>query len=97
MGLSFQEIYGRLKEKFPEGVVSVVEGPGDPYAVVEAGALVEICRHLKETPELQFDYLSCQSGADDLANLWSIYHLYSIPRNHRATLHGNARKKPSGH
>ena len=86
MGLSFKEIYDRLKGKFPQGVVEIAEGPGDPCVVVTGESLLEICQHLKDDSELQFDYLACQSGHDDTANLWSIYHLYSVPKNQRAVV-----------
>jgi NADH-quinone oxidoreductase subunit C len=84
MGLATKDVYARLKEKFAG--VEVVECPGEPYVVVDGAQLLEVCRFLKETPELSFDYLACQSGADDTVNFWSIYHLYSVAKNHRAVL-----------
>src|SRR5687767_7211479 len=86
MALAFKEVYERVKAKFPDGVVSVVESPGDPYCVLKSEALVDVCRWLKSDPELEFDLLSCVSGTDDTKNLWSVYHLYSIPKNHKAVL-----------
>lgn len=86
MSLTFKQVYEKLKEKFPDGVVSVVECPGDPYCVVKAGSLLEIATWLKTDPEMQFDLLSCVCGTDDRKNLWSVYHLYSVPKNHKAVI-----------
>jgi NADH-quinone oxidoreductase subunit C len=86
MGLPFKQVYERIREKFPDGVASVVECPGDPYCIVRKEALVEICRWLKGDPELRFDLLACVCGTDDLKNFWTVYHLTSIPKNHKAVL-----------
>lgn len=84
MGLPPKEVLARLKERFP--AVEVVEPAGDAYAVVPRETLLEACRWLKDAPELQFDYLACMGGVDDEKDFWCVYHLYSIPRNHRAVL-----------
>jgi NADH-quinone oxidoreductase subunit C len=83
MGLSFKEIVDRLKSRFPSAVLEIVEPNGDPYAVVDPAQLIDVCSFLKDTPDLEFDYLASLSGTDDLTNLWSVIHLYSIRRNHR--------------
>ncbi|MBI4564561.1 MAG: NADH-quinone oxidoreductase subunit C [Planctomycetes bacterium] len=86
MGLTLKEVYERLKEGCPGAVVEIVEPSGEAYAVVEPSRIVEVCRFLRDTVELDFDYPSCISGVDDLKNLWVVYHLYSVRRNHRAVL-----------
>jgi|SRR5688572_1271233 NADH-quinone oxidoreductase subunit C len=86
MGLSFKEIVDRLRSRFPSAVQETVEPNGDPFAVVDGAQLVELCRFLKDTPELDFDYLASLGGTDDLQNLWTVLHLYSIRRNHRLVL-----------
>lgn len=86
MGLSFKEIVDRLRSRFPSAVQETVEPNGDPFAVIDAAQLVELCRFLKDTPELDFDYLASLGGTDDLQNLWTVLHLYSIRRNHRLVL-----------
>lgn len=90
MALTFKEVYAKVRERFPDAVVSVEEVPGDPYCVLKPGALVEVFRYLKTDAELQFDLCSCVSGVDDGKDLWVVYHLYSIPRNHRAVFKVNA-------
>lgn len=89
MSLAFKQVYERIKERFPDGIASVVECPGDPYCVLKKDALLPICQWLKTDPEMQFDLLSCVSGADDTKDLWVVYHLYSIPKNQRAVLKVN--------
>ncbi len=84
MGLSFKDVYARVEERFP--AAEIVESPGEPWVVVPKEQLVEISTWLKETPELSFDYLACQAGVDDTANFWSVYHLYSVPKNHKAVV-----------
>jgi len=96
MPLTFKQVYERVKEKFPDAAVSVVESPGDPYCVVPKDLLLRVCQTLRDDPETQFDLLACVSGTDDGKDLWVVYHLYSIPRNHKAVLKVNVgRENPS--
>lgn len=44
--------------------------------------LLEICTKLKETGELDFDYLFCLTGIDYGEELGVIYHLESISKKH---------------
>ncbi len=86
MGLSAKDVYERLKAGVPGAVLEVVEGPGDAFAVVDPARWAEAAGFLKTTADLDFDYLACLGGTDDLANFWVVVHLYSIRRNHRAVL-----------
>jgi NADH-quinone oxidoreductase subunit C len=83
MGLSFKEICDRLRSRFPSFIVETVEPNGDPYIVVDPAQLIDAARFLRDTAELDFDYLASVGGTDDLTNLWSVIHVYSIRRNHR--------------
>jgi len=96
MSLAFKQVYEKIKEKFPDGVSAVVECPGDPYCVLKKESVVAVCRWLRSDPEMAFDLLSCVSGTDDTKDLWVVYHLYSIPKNHRAVLKVNVgREEPA--
>ena len=86
MGLSFKEIVDRLRSQFPAVTFEIVEPNGDPFVVVDKNALVDICRFLRDTTDLDFDYLASLGGTDDLTNHWSVIHLYSIRRNHRLVM-----------
>lgn len=48
--------------------------------------LVEVCTKLKETSELDFDYLFCLTGIDYGEELGVIYHLESISKKHSIVL-----------
>ncbi len=86
MALTLNQVYEKIREKFPAAVEAVVEVPGDPFCVVKREALLDVCRYLRDDPETQFDLCSCVSGVDDTKDFWVVWHLYSVPRNHRAVL-----------
>lgn len=50
--------------------------------IVPKELLLEICTKLRETPELDFDYLFCLTGIDYGENLGVIYHLESLNEKH---------------
>lgn len=98
MKLKSKEIYEKLKARFPDknGAYSPAkpedegaELAGDPFVVVQRDDLVALCGHLKNDPELMFDFLADVSGADDGKDLWVIYHLYSVKHNHKFVLKVN--------
>jgi NADH-quinone oxidoreductase subunit C len=86
MSLTLKQVYERLRAKFPQGVTGVVECAGDPYAVIPAAAIVDVCKYLRDDPELRFELCSSISGTDDTVDFWVVYHLYSVAKNHRAVL-----------
>ena len=49
---------------------------------VDKDDLREICTKLRDTPELDFDYMFCLTGIDWGEELGVIYHLESIDKNH---------------
>ncbi len=71
-----------LEEKFPGSVMKAEEG----FIIVRSNSLLDICRYLKNTPELGFDYLTCLSGVDYLDYLEVVYHLASLVNNHSIVL-----------
>jgi NADH-quinone oxidoreductase subunit C len=86
-----QRLGSRIKSKNLEAI--------DPFVVVDAADLLEICRFLREDPPLQFDLLNCISGVDYLepdpkkapkagfeAHLEVVYHLSSFRNQHRIVL-----------
>jgi NADH-quinone oxidoreductase subunit C len=84
MPLAPKDVLDRIKAQFP--AVEIVESPGDSFAVVPREKFLEVARWLKDAAELEFDYCACVSGVDDTKDFWSVYHLYSVKRNHRAVL-----------
>jgi NADH-quinone oxidoreductase subunit C len=62
--MTTNEIHERLKAKFGEDVGPLSEPKVDAFAVVKADRIVEVCRHLKTTPGLDFDYLEDVTAID---------------------------------
>ncbi len=83
-----KEIFDKLKEKFPEGVLEYLEEKGsDAIIIVGADKIDEICLYLRDYEELQFDFLNCIAGLDNAdKSLSAVYNLYSFPKRHRVTL-----------
>jgi NADH-quinone oxidoreductase subunit C len=86
-----QQFGGRIKTKKLDAL--------DPFAVVEAADLVEVCRFLRDDDRLRFDLLNCVSGVDYLEpdpkkaakagfepHLEVVYHLSSFVHKHRFVL-----------
>lgn len=85
------EFGSRIKEKKTDAI--------DPYAVVDAADLLDVCRYLRNSPSLKFDMLNCISGVDYLEpdpkkapkagfepHVEVVYHLQSFTHRHRFTL-----------
>ena len=80
-----KEIYARLERQFP-GKVSGFQGDvSDPNLRVDPQAIVEVCRYLRDDPELKFEVLSDLTGLDlpKENKIQVVYHLYSYTRRHQ--------------
>ena len=78
-----------LKERFPDDVLEVVYYAGQVSVVVPRTRIVELLRFLHDDPRTAFDLLASQTAADypkREKRFEVIYHLYSIPKNHRLRL-----------
>jgi NADH-quinone oxidoreductase subunit C len=97
--MDFQGLYERLQKRFGAAITGGNAAALDPWIEVEAAALPEICRFLRDEPELRFEMLHCITGVDyfqpdpDLAAkvAWQphtevIYHLSSMVHRHRLVL-----------
>ena len=83
-----KEIYARTERKF-SGKVSGFQGEViDPNFRVGPQAIVEVCRYLRDDPELNFETLSDLTGLDlpKENNLQVVYHLYSYSQRHQIVL-----------
>lgn len=80
------QIAQRLKEQFPEEVLSVGEFRGQVSVEIKKDKLLDITRYLHEEPDLLFDHLKDLCGVDYLGKKESrfevVYHLYSIKHRH---------------
>jgi NADH-quinone oxidoreductase subunit C len=83
-----KEIYARLEEQFP-GKLSDFKGDvPEPYGKVDAQAIVEVCRFLRDEPGLKFEVLSDLTALDwpKEEKLQLVYHLYSYAQRHQMVL-----------
>jgi len=94
-----QSFLDTLKKKFSGAITGENFDAIDPWIEVAADRLVEVCEYLRDTKDLQFDYLSCISGVDYLHTdpkkaakaPWQphtevVYHLWSTLTKHSLVL-----------
>ena len=81
-------IHQRLKARFEANVGDCDLQAKDPFIRVEPAAILEVCRFLRDEPDLQFDVLSNETGVDYKAKgiIEVVYHLYSYPHRHALVL-----------
>ncbi len=78
-----------IQAKFPDEVVEVSKFRGDTTIVVKPGRIVDICKTLRDDPELSFKYLSMIAGLDFLPEsprFGVVYNLYSHKNHNRISL-----------
>jgi len=87
-GLAFVQ---RLQSRFGEKITGSNLEAVDPWIEVAPAGLVEICRYLRDEPDLRFAFLNCISGVDYfeadpkkaaktgwLPHMEVVYHLWSF-------------------
>ncbi len=90
------EIIAILEQKFGDKIKSKKLDAIDPFVVVEPGGLVEVCRFLRDDPQLRCEFVNCISGVDYLEpdakkapkagfepHLEVVYHFSSFTNRHR--------------
>jgi len=81
------ELYDHLKSEFGDAIIEFNDTlPTDPFIVVSADKLFDICHTLRDDEAFLFDYLMCLTGMDLGENLGVVYHLYSMKHKHRLVL-----------
>src|SRR5215475_14042961 len=93
------EIVATLESKFGPKIKAKNLEAIDPFIVVEPNDLLEVCRFLRDDPQLRFDILNCISGVDYLEpdpkkapkagfepHLKVVYHFSSFQHRHRFVL-----------
>ncbi len=73
----------KLKGRFPEAVLDVKEFRGETTITVRAEDLVEVCRFLRDDPDLRYDLLIHVTGVDYSAmgrqpRFQAVYNLFSL-------------------
>jgi NADH-quinone oxidoreductase subunit C len=64
---------------------TVIEAGGESL-VISGENLLDVVRFLKESPDLEFDYLTSIMGVDRWQYFEVVYLFFSLNRNHRLTL-----------
>ncbi|MBI3291992.1 MAG: NADH-quinone oxidoreductase subunit C [Elusimicrobia bacterium] len=72
-----------LQAKFDGKLLESGMTGSDPFIRVAPEDWLSVAQSLRETPELQFDYLMCLSSVDRKELLEAVYHFYSYPQQHR--------------
>ena len=80
--LTGTEVAARIRERFPEAV----EAANTVWVGVQADALVEICRFLRDDPGLAMEQATNVTAVDWIDYFEVVYHLQSITRNQIMTL-----------
>lgn len=93
------EIIGVLQQKFGDRVKDPKPEALDPCVTVDASAIVDVCRFLRDEPKLRFEFLNCISGVDYFEpdpkkapkagfepHVEVVYHLSSFTHRHRFVL-----------
>jgi len=83
-----QEIHDRLKAQFGDAILEFkADAVTEPWIKIAPDRTKDIGLFLRDTPELQFDYLMCLSGVDNNdGTLSTVYHLFSMTHKHRLVL-----------
>ena len=79
----------KIRERFGDALQDVIYFRGEDTLVVAPEKIVEICRLLKEDPEMAFDLLVDITGIHYLEREYSyevVYHLLSLARRRRLRL-----------
>ncbi len=96
--MTLQELQERLTSRFGPAVSPPAETKTDPFCLVRADRIVEVCRFLKEEPGLELDFLEDLTALDwPKRNVIEVvYHLFSFRHRHGLVLKVEAdRSSPS--
>jgi NADH-quinone oxidoreductase subunit C len=83
-----KEIFAKTERQFA-GKVSGFKGDVfDPYFQVDSQSIVEVCRYLRDEPELKFEILSDLTAVDvpKENKIQVVYHLFSYAQRHQIVL-----------
>jgi NADH-quinone oxidoreductase subunit C len=94
--MDFTVIVSRLREAFPEAILSENAETFTPFVVVRREDLFALASFLRDTPELAFNQLMSLSGVHtpvktneeepNPVELWSVIHLFSSTQKHKFAL-----------
>ena len=87
----------KIRAAFPDAVLNVNEFRNDTRIMIRRERIVDVCRLLRDDPELQFNFFSECLGVDYLDyredyRFEVVYNLYSMPYKKNGTIHGTGRR-----
>jgi NADH-quinone oxidoreductase subunit C len=82
------EIYARLEKQFPGKLGNFKGDVPEPYCLVDAQAIVDVCCFLRDDLGLNFEVLSDLTALDwpKEEKIQVVYHLYSYSHKHQIVL-----------
>ena len=94
-----QQILSRLTQTFGDKIVGADTDAVDPWAEITPDSVPEVCRLLRDDPEMRFNLLNCITGVDYFEpdekkatkidwepHFEVLYHLSSLVHKHRLAL-----------
>ena len=84
--MNSQEIAAVLTEQFGDGILETELEGVNPYSVVAAPSILDICRFIRSDERLEMDHLELLGGVDYPDFIEVVYVLYSMKHHHRYTL-----------
>jgi len=83
-----QQIFTRLEQQFPGKVHDFKGDVAEPYLTVDAPAIVDVCRFLRDYADMKFEVLSDLTALDwpKDEKIQIVYHLYSYSHRQQIVL-----------
>ena len=94
-----QQILQRLEQQFGDKIVGTDADAVDPWAGTTPDSVPDVCRWLRDEPDMRFDLLNCISGVDYFQpdekkakkidwepHFEVLYHISSLHHKHRLVL-----------
>ena len=88
-GTEHTKLVTRIEDQFGEQILDTTVFKDEVSHLVHVDALVDVCRFVKDEPDMQMDYLVDVIGVDlfpETPRFEVVYHLYSIAHHHRLRL-----------
>ncbi|MCK4384861.1 MAG: NADH-quinone oxidoreductase subunit C, partial [candidate division Zixibacteria bacterium] len=81
-----EEIVKTFLNKFPEKIEKIPFVGVDAAFKVDKDLILKVCQFAKETPELSFDLLACQTCIDYSDHMEVVYNLFSFTHRHKIAI-----------
>ena len=86
--MTTEQMEQKLRERFGDAILATRVGLNGLEVRVEPQKLVDICRFLRDDPEMDFNFLRCISAVDWLneGEFEVVYHLFSFRHRHELVI-----------